>query len=127
MGLKNYSVSRYMLFCPTPEQTEPLPLEESSPMRPQNAVVHQVINEVFWQDVTSFPVEYVSTPIREKGEIVGAVIALRTSPSVDKRMKDEFISVVSHELRTPLTDPWCSGMLASGGLLNAEPETVNAC
>jgi len=59
-----------MLFCPTPEQTEP-PLEESPIYVLRNAVVHQVINEVFWrQDVTSFPVEYVSTPIREKVKLL---------------------------------------------------------
>lgn len=38
--------------------------------------VHRVENEVFWRrDGTSFPVEYVSTPIRdERGELVGAVV-----------------------------------------------------
>jgi len=55
------------------------------------------------QDVTSFPVEYVSTPIREKGEIVGAVIAFKdiTERQIVERMKDEFISVVTRTTHTP--------------------------
>jgi diguanylate cyclase (GGDEF)-like protein/PAS domain S-box-containing protein len=37
--------------------------------------IHRVTDEVFWRkDGTSFPVDYVSTPIRERGEIVGAVV-----------------------------------------------------
>lgn len=37
--------------------------------------VHRVDDEVFWrQDGSSFPVEYTSTPIREQGELVGAVV-----------------------------------------------------
>ncbi|MHB8521283.1 MAG: PAS domain-containing hybrid sensor histidine kinase/response regulator [Limisphaerales bacterium] len=37
--------------------------------------VHRCNDEVFWrQDGTSFPVEYVSTPIREHGALVGAVV-----------------------------------------------------
>ena len=40
--------------------------------------VHQVQDEVFWRrDGTSFPVEYVSTPIEEEGELVGAVVVFR--------------------------------------------------
>ena len=40
--------------------------------------VHAVDNEVFWRkDGTSFPVEYVSTPIREDGRVVGAVIVFK--------------------------------------------------
>ena len=40
--------------------------------------VHHVDNEVFWRkDGTCFPVEYVSTPIVEDGEILGAVISFR--------------------------------------------------
>jgi PAS domain S-box-containing protein len=35
----------------------------------------RVDNEVFWRrDGTSFPAEYASTPMRDKGEIVGAVV-----------------------------------------------------
>jgi diguanylate cyclase (GGDEF)-like protein/PAS domain S-box-containing protein len=41
----------------------------------KDGAVHRIIGEVFWRkDGTSFPVEYVSTPIRERGEIVGAVV-----------------------------------------------------
>ncbi len=40
--------------------------------------VHKVDNEVFWRtDGTSVPVEYVSTPIREDGQITGAVVVFR--------------------------------------------------
>jgi PAS domain S-box-containing protein len=41
----------------------------------QDGEVHHVTDEVFWRkDGTSFPVEYVSTPIQDGGKIVGAVI-----------------------------------------------------
>jgi len=40
--------------------------------------VHRVDDEVFWRkDGTSFPVEYTSTPIRDRGVVVGAVIVFR--------------------------------------------------
>jgi two-component system sporulation sensor kinase A len=43
----------------------------------EGTTVH-VANELFWRkDGSSFPVEYVSTPIQEKGEIVGAVVTFR--------------------------------------------------
>src|SRR5712691_9802664 len=44
----------------------------------KRGVIHHVDSEVFWRkDGTSFPVEYTSSPIRERGEIVGAVIVFR--------------------------------------------------
>ncbi len=45
----------------------------------QDGVVHRVNNEVFWRkDGTSFPVEYISTPMHdEQGNLVGAVVAFR--------------------------------------------------
>ncbi len=44
----------------------------------KDGAVHHVNDEVFWRkDGTSFPVEYVSTPIRERGELVGAVVVFR--------------------------------------------------
>ncbi|MGE0277286.1 MAG: PAS domain S-box protein [Nitrospiraceae bacterium] len=40
--------------------------------------VHRVTDEVFWKkDGTSFPVEYVSTPIREDHRVVGVVVVFR--------------------------------------------------
>lgn len=40
--------------------------------------VHRVTDEVFWKkDGASFPVEYVSTPIRENDAVVGAVVVFR--------------------------------------------------
>ena len=40
--------------------------------------VHRVDDEVFWRkDGSSFPIEYVSTPIREDGVLVGAVVTFR--------------------------------------------------
>ena len=45
----------------------------------QDGAVHQVNHEVFWRrDGTSFPVEYVSTPMHdEQGHLIGAVVAFR--------------------------------------------------
>lgn len=72
----------------------------------QTGKIHYVNNEIFRrQDKSNFPVEYVSTPIKEKEKIVGAVVIFKdiTERQIIDRMKDEFVSVVSHELRTPLT------------------------
>ena len=44
----------------------------------KDGVIHRVDDEVFWRkDGTSFPVEYISSPILERGEIVGAVVTFR--------------------------------------------------
>jgi PAS domain S-box-containing protein len=81
---------------------------------------HQGVEERFRRhDGSHFPVEYVSTAIREGGRIVGAVLTFRdiAERRAIERMKDEFISVVSHELRTPLTSiRGALGLLASGQL-----------
>ena len=72
----------------------------------QTGEVNYFSDEIFWRkDRSSFPVEYVSTPIKENEKIVGAVVIFKdiTERQIIDRMKDEFISVVSHELRTPLT------------------------
>nr|WP_279601840.1 sigma 54-interacting transcriptional regulator [Methylobacterium sp. J-072] len=44
----------------------------------RDGAVHQVDSEVFWRkDGTAFPVEYTSTPIRDRGRLLGAVIVFR--------------------------------------------------
>jgi len=50
---------------------------------------YHVTDEVFWRkDGTSFPVEYTSTPIREDGKILGAVVTFRDI-SERKHMEEE--------------------------------------
>lgn len=99
----------------------PYPAEEC-PVRASivDGGTHSVTDEVFWRkDGRSFPVEYVSIPVHEKGKVVGAVVTFRdvTERRAVEKMKEEFISVVSHELRTPLTSiRGALGLLASGKL-----------
>jgi len=67
---------------------------------------HHVVGDTFERKGgAKFPVEYVSTSIREQGKIIGAVVIFQdiTERQAIDLMKDEFIAVVSHELRTPLT------------------------
>lgn len=64
--------------------------------------VHRVTDEVFWKrDRANFPVEYLSTPILEQGELVGAVVTFRNitpERQVVDRMK---VDLVPPDLTTP--------------------------
>lgn len=41
----------------------------------KDGTVHAIYHEVFWTKAGKpFPVEYISTPIRKRGEVVGAVV-----------------------------------------------------
>ncbi len=61
-----------------------------------DGVVHRVENEVFWRkDGTSFPVEYISTPMHdEKGKLVGAVVTFR---DITQRKLSELILQQANE------------------------------
>ncbi len=88
-------------------------------------VICYIDRDVFWRkDGSNFPVEYVSTPIKKQGEIIGAVVTFKdiSERLAIERMKDEFISVVSHELRTPLASLHGALGLLKSGLLKQEPE-----
>ena len=64
--------------------------------------VHHVDDEVFWRkDGTSFPVEYTSTPIREDGEIIGAVVTF-TDITERKLMEERLQHQAFHDLLTDL-------------------------
>ncbi|BAZ10588.1 two-component hybrid sensor and regulator [Calothrix sp. NIES-4071] len=86
--------------------------------------VQNISDDIYYRrDGTKFPVEYISTPIEEQGQIIGAVVIFKdiTERQIIERMKDEFVSVVSHELRTPLTSI-CSALgLLSHGSLDSQP------
>ncbi|OWY63918.1 histidine kinase [cyanobacterium TDX16] len=90
----------------------------------QTGAVQYITNDIFYRrDGSKFPVEYVSTPIREQGKIVGAVAIFKdiTERQIVERMKDEFVSVVSHELRTPLTSIRTALGLLARGFLETQP------
>jgi len=73
---------------------------------------NHVEDEVLWRrDGSCFPAEYWSYPIRQDGELVGAVVTFldiserrahitEMRQSVERR--DQFLAMLSHELRTPL-------------------------
>ncbi|MBW3585379.1 MAG: PAS domain S-box protein [Cyanobacteria bacterium 0813] len=91
----------------------------------EDGEARRVTDEVFWRrDGSSFPVEYVVAPMREEGEIIGAVVTFKdiTDRLAVERMKDEFISVVSHELRTPMTSIHGALGLLNSGLLDVYPQ-----
>jgi PAS domain S-box-containing protein len=74
---------------------------------------------IFRADGSSFPAEYVLTPIADQGHFSGSVLSFRdiSQRYALDRLKDEFISTVSHELRTPLTSiRGALGLLSSGML-----------
>ncbi|MGB7265899.1 MAG: PAS domain S-box protein, partial [Terracidiphilus sp.] len=83
---------------------------------------------IFRADGSSFPCEYVLTPIRGQGRFSGSVLSVRdiSQRYALDRLKDEFISTVSHELRTPLTSiRGALGLLTSGILGEVNEKAAN--
>ncbi|MEG4574901.1 PAS domain S-box protein [Microcoleus sp. N3A4] len=114
-------------FAAPPARAKLLPNRVSSQILAtlEDGEARRVTDEVFWRrDGTSFPVEYVVAPMREQGEIIGAVVTFKdiTDRLAVERMKDEFISVVSHELRTPMTSIHGALGLLNSGLLDTYPQ-----
>jgi len=64
----------------------------------QDGSTRRITNEVFWrQDGTSFPVEYISTPMRdEQGELIGAVVTFRDI--TQRRWAEEILQRTNEEL-----------------------------
>ena len=63
----------------------------------RDGAVHQVDSEVFWRkDGTRFFVEYTSTPIRDRGSLVGAVIVFRDISQ--RREADEKLRAALNEV-----------------------------
>jgi PAS domain S-box-containing protein len=93
--------------------------EEDCPLRHSTATPcgRSGENIIFRANGASFPAEFVMTPIRGQGRVLGAVLSFRdiSQRYALDQLKDEFISTVSHELRTPLTSiRGALGLLTSG-------------
>lgn len=96
----------------------------------KDGTVHRVTDEVFWRkDGTSFWVEYVSTPIIERGQLTGAVVTFAdiTERKQAEQMKSDFVSFVTHQLRTPLSGiKWMLELAAQAGDLPEETRSYIA-
>jgi len=68
----------------------PYPLDECPIYHAfKDGAIHRINNEVFWRkDGSSFPINYVSTPIREHGKLVGAVVIF-TDVSESKQAEEK--------------------------------------
>ncbi|WP_072621026.1 PAS domain-containing sensor histidine kinase [Spirulina major] len=64
----------------------------------QDGSTHRVTSEVFWRkDGTSFPVEYISTPMRdEAGQLIGAVVTFRDI--TQRRWAEDILQRTNEEL-----------------------------
>ncbi len=115
----NPAAARLLGYRPHKLIGAPSPLEGPVSAALDGVIRHVADEEFTHRDGTRFPVEYISTPIREQGVIVGAVVTFKdiTERQAIERMKSEFVSTVSHELRTPLTSIRGSLGLLAGGVL----------
>ncbi|XYD11476.1 sigma 54-interacting transcriptional regulator [Methylobacterium sp. NMS12] len=95
----------------------------------RDGAVHQVDNEVFWRkDGTSFPVEYTSTPIRDRGALVGAVIVFRDISQrreADEQLRQALAEVVSLRERLELENAYLKEEIRAGshhqGIIGRSP------
>ena len=69
-----------------PSTERPCPIVETI----TGGELREHVDSMFWRkDGTSFPVEYVSTPIQERGEIVGAVVVFKdTTDRAEEQLQD---------------------------------------
>jgi len=70
----------------------------------REGTIRRVDNEVFWRkDGTSFPVEYISTPMHnEKGELVGSVVTFRDI--TQRKLSEQILQQANEELEQRVTE-----------------------
>ncbi len=94
IGQSMHAVLHHSLADGSPYQQEDCPIYAAF----QDGSVKRVTNEVFWRkDGTSFPVEYISTPMRdETGQLIGTVVTFRDI--TQRRWAEEILQRANEEL-----------------------------
>lgn len=101
--------------------------------------IHREENEVFWRgDGTSFPVEYVATPMREENEIVGAVLTFQDITQ-RKTLESQLVQAqklesigqlaagIAHEINTPTQFVGDNLRFLNDAFRDLEPLVKRAC
>jgi len=84
LGRQQHAVMHHTRSDGTPYPAEECPIHATF----SDGVTRQVTDEVFWRkDGTGFPVEYISTPIREAGLLVGAVVIYKDT--TERKLAEE--------------------------------------
>jgi PAS domain S-box-containing protein len=102
LGMNQHNVLHHSRNDGSPYPPEECPIYAAF----KDGKVHRIDNEVFWRkDGSSFPVEYISTPMRNKtGELEGSVVVFR---DITGRKKAEEEQQKTHKLES-------IGILAGG-------------
>ncbi|WP_008310852.1 PAS domain-containing sensor histidine kinase [Leptolyngbya sp. PCC 6406] len=94
IGKSMHAVMHHSLVDGSPYHRQDCPIYAAF----QDGIVHRVTHEVFWRrDGTSFPVEYISTPMHdEEGRLIGAVVTFRDI--TQRRWAEEVLRRANEEL-----------------------------
>ncbi len=94
IGKSMHAVMHHTLADGSPYHREACPIYAAF----QDGSVRRITNEVFWRkDGTSFPVEYISTPMRdEEGQLIGTVVTFRDI--TQRRWAEQILQRANEEL-----------------------------
>ena len=134
MGRHSHSLWHHSKRDGSPYPGEECPIYKAY----KDGQVHFGEDEVFWRkDGTSFPAQYVSTPIRnEAGELVGAVVTfldITERKRIEERLREEekmaavarMLGDIGHDLKNLLTPIVMGGELLQGNLNGCESKLPN--
>lgn len=95
-GVPQHAILHHTKADGTPYPREECPIYAAF----KDGTIHHVDNEAFWRkDGTSFPVEYISSPIRdEQGKLVGAVVVF--SDITSRKQVEEALRVSEMKFRS---------------------------
>lgn len=122
IGKSQHAILHHTRSDGTPFPREDCPIYKAF----QDGSVHRIEDEVFWRkDGTSFPVSYTSTPIRQDGKIVGAVVTFK---DITERKREQEILENSISLLNATLDSTTDGILVAdreGRIVNFNQKFVD--